>query len=342
MDSLQGSAFPDVLGPKSANFAFWRVCFWLIPTHKSHLSEFPGSLIRSALGRTLKKCSCIAGDPDSLCRDCAEAAVCAYGYSFETPLDRESQERLSAPFAPHPFVLALDTSLEKTEKGLAPLALELTLVGRGRTHLARFVQAVREMCHDGLGEKRQTFRLDRIEDLHPAGSGTIQSGDSALFIDSPRDFTLGDLLPLRSDCVHVKTVSPLRILSKGSPVESLDFPLLLRAIFRRIGALARFHCDLEPEVDYRGLLGLASGVALVHQNLAWSDLRRYSARQSRRMVLGGVVGSFVLEGPMSPFTSFLRLGEALHVGKGTAFGLGRYRLEEESSRHDSRDSSHQS
>jgi CRISPR/Cas system endoribonuclease Cas6 (RAMP superfamily) len=42
--------------------------------------------------------------------------------------------------------------------------------------------------------------------------------------------------------------------------------------------------------------------------------------------MGGVVGEAVYEGDLGPFAPLLALGEVLHVGKGTGFGLGRYEI----------------
>jgi CRISPR/Cas system endoribonuclease Cas6 (RAMP superfamily) len=45
-----------------------------------------------------------------------------------------------------------------------------------------------------------------------------------------------------------------------------------------------------------------------------------------RMKLGGVVGRMELEDLPKALWPWLRLGELVHVGKGTSFGLGRYRV----------------
>ena len=46
------------------------------------------------------------------------------------------------------------------------------------------------------------------------------------------------------------------------------------------------------------------------------------------MMMGGLLGSIRFEGNLEPFMPFLLLGEFVHVGKGTGFGLEKYKLEE--------------
>ena len=44
------------------------------------------------------------------------------------------------------------------------------------------------------------------------------------------------------------------------------------------------------------------------------------------MSLGGATGTVSYEGDISDFMLLLRLGEYVHVGKGTSFGLGKYEI----------------
>ena len=43
------------------------------------------------------------------------------------------------------------------------------------------------------------------------------------------------------------------------------------------------------------------------------------------MKMGGFVGEITFEGDIEPFMPILKAGEVLHVGKGTGFGLGKYK-----------------
>ena len=42
--------------------------------------------------------------------------------------------------------------------------------------------------------------------------------------------------------------------------------------------------------------------------------------------MGGFVGSITFEGDLKGFLPFLLLGEYIHMGKGTSFGLGKYEI----------------
>ena len=56
------------------------------------------------------------------------------------------------------------------------------------------------------------------------------------------------------------------------------------------------------------------------------DWERYLARQDTRMKMGGFVGRVEYQGNLREFFPLLKLGEVVHVGKGTGFGLGRYKV----------------
>ncbi len=42
--------------------------------------------------------------------------------------------------------------------------------------------------------------------------------------------------------------------------------------------------------------------------------------------MGGFVGEVTFAGNIGPFIPLIKVGEILHVGKGTSFGLGRYEI----------------
>ncbi len=43
------------------------------------------------------------------------------------------------------------------------------------------------------------------------------------------------------------------------------------------------------------------------------------------MKMGGFIRDITFDGNVEPFISLIKAGEILHVGKGTGFGLGRYK-----------------
>lgn len=130
----------------------------------------------------------------------------------------------------------------------------------------------------------------------------------------------------RRNTTTISLKTPLRIRFDGQITDKLEFHVLLRNLLRRISSLSYFHCSKRLDVDFKGLIEKAVTVKQAQSDIRWYDWKRYSTRQEEWMSLGGIIGSVLYEGDMSDFMALLRLGEYVHVGKGTSFGLGKYEM----------------
>lgn len=128
----------------------------------------------------------------------------------------------------------------------------------------------------------------------------------------------------RRNTTTISLKTPLRIRFDGQITDKLEFHVLLRNLLRRISSLSYFHCGKRLGMDFRGLIEKFRAIRQTASDIHWYDWKRYSTRQEEWMSLGGVIGSVLYEGDMSDFMVLLRLGEYVHVGKGTSFGLGKY------------------
>ncbi|WP_347274283.1 CRISPR system precrRNA processing endoribonuclease RAMP protein Cas6 [Candidatus Kuenenia sp.] len=124
----------------------------------------------------------------------------------------------------------------------------------------------------------------------------------------------------------ISLLTPLRLRFDGHITDKIEFHVLIRNLLRRISSLSYFHCGEKFQVDFKGLIEKAKAVNQIKSDIHWYDWKRYSTRHEEWMSLGGVIGAVSYEGDLSNFMLFLRLGEYVHVGKGTSFGLGKYEV----------------
>ncbi len=83
----------------------------------------------------------------------------------------------------------------------------------------------------------------------------------------------------------------------------------------------------EPLLDYPGLVKKAQTITTADKNLAWYDWQRYSFRQDKKMLMGGMTGSVTYEGKISEYLPLIDFCEQVHLGKQTTFGLGKIKAE---------------
>ncbi len=129
-----------------------------------------------------------------------------------------------------------------------------------------------------------------------------------------------------SSTLNLLFLTPTRLKYGERLTPQLEFHILVRNLLRRVSLLSYFHWEEELDFDFKGLIEDSKNVRVLRSDLKWYDWERYSNRQEVRMKMGGFIGPVVFEGDFSPFIPFLFLGEYVHVGKGTSFGLGKYKI----------------
>jgi hypothetical protein len=238
--------------------------------------------------------------------------------------------------APHPFVLVPPWPARAAIEPGETLSVGVTLFGKALRHLPYFVYAFERLGATGLGPRRVRCRLRSVEALMDGATWLVYSSEDPV-LRPPDPFVTHVRLPLgappSSDSrgpvrrLTVEFLTPARLIAQEHLARDVTFPLLMRSLLRRIGHLAYFHCGSDLSgVAFRDWIECAAGIRTVAQKVQWYDWERYSTRQQTHMKLGGLIGSITFEGALDPFLPLLLAGEVTHVGKGTSFGLGRYRV----------------
>lgn len=220
------------------------------------------------------------------------------------------------------------------------IAFGLLLMGRAIEYLPYMVYAVSEMSRRGLGADRARFELADVFIIDARGgkrqvySGASQRmttpDDSAIKLSSLIETRLGELRSAEGfsgDSLALRFVTPTRIRVEGDLQAGMSFELLVRNLLRRVSLLSAVHGGAPLELDYRGLIERAATVRTISSRLGWCDWERYSNRQQTKMKLGGFIGEIEYGGEiLGEFLSLMVMGEVLHVGGGTSFGLGRLQI----------------
>ena len=166
-------------------------------------------------------------------------------------------------------------------------------------------------CQDKEGRHKVIYRGH--DKMLAASIVPVQWPD---IIDSP---------PPEGSKIRLTFLTPTRVKYENSLTKNLEFHVFFRNLLRRISLLSYFHCAQKlDDSGFKDLIEQATKVKTISRTLYWNDWERYSNRQETRMNMGGFIGEAIYEGNFEPFWPYIRLGEYVHVGKGSGFGLGRY------------------
>jgi hypothetical protein len=254
------------------------------------------------------------------CRGCSRQDSCPYWANFAQSLssDPEMVKRHQKP--PLPFVWDIPPLPTQLGKG-GTILLGLTLAGAAIEHLKSFLNAFALAFSGEFGVRFPKGRIARISIADYDGNETPFDPVSPdvypplILLES----RLAGDIPLPSqELLGVNILTPLRILQEGRPLRKISFSAFSRALCRRVSAISACYGGGEIDADYRWLAEEGRLVATVRDETEWVD---WGSGRS------GLLGRLVFKGPVEQFCLFLRLGEYLHLGKGAAYGLGRFAIE---------------
>jgi len=223
-----------------------------------------------------------------------------YRYFFEPGLNKKGDW-------PKPFVLLppLDER-EHYPKG-HQFYLELTLIGEATQHYAIAQAAIEYLgMQMGLGYEQGKYKIIKIDHSQPLLTAIEKTQQIKLH------------LPTR---LRLKNKNRLQ---KDKP----EFQLIITRLSGRLKTLEKAYMEKETQQDsYQELIHKAKAITIKNSKIKWDDWDRFSGSQKKWMKFGGLMGDVTYTGNLQPFMEPLELGEWLHIGNKTSFGLGKYEME---------------
>ncbi len=204
---------------------------------------------------------------------------------------------------------------------------EITLFGSAIELVDSLFIALKIGERMGFGKNRTPFSVLSVSSVLPTnqqtGIHTYTLFDAiSMQLDSSRELSINHEIALQ-------LITPLRMKHQGRIVKSNVPPLefFLRQIQRRLILLSRFWVVddsllLEQVNQQLPLLGGFKSTAHCY----FEDWQRYSLKEQKNLPFGGLKGQFSFCGEITESLPLLLIGEQLHIGGKTTFGLGKYKL----------------
>lgn len=294
-----------------------------------NLPDFAAATLRGAFGLALKSLVCLFGN--RACSGCTLVQRCAYPAIFEVQAAPVSSDRMPQGvkrLAPY----SIEIPHIPGGRRLAPgdrLEFDMVLTGREvLKELPLIIAAWQRALAGGLGKEMGKCRLERVDYLADSQASRgipVYSEAGQTVVAHSAELCLPAFSSTRN--VNLHFLSPLRLVQRGQLITLADLTpgVFLRHLIRRVNfQLGHELADWNGNQQVSLLNAQADAVNGETPAMTWQDWSRYSTRQQQRMTFGGLLGHWLLSDVPVELQKILYLGQWVHVGKETAFGLGHY------------------
>lgn len=305
--------------------------FNIVPENTLYLPTYKGATFRGAFGHILKKITCVQKQSND-CNNCLLKESCLYSYLFETPnLKREDYFLSSKASVPHPFILEPPLEQKREYKENEILGFSLILIGKAIDYLPYIIFSFKEIGRNGLGSRKGKYRLISVNLLKNNAEFLIFNGASELFYNiNQENNSLNhrgiNNKKIKNGILKLNFLTPTRIKEQGDLITKPQFHQIMKSLLIRLSLLSNFHCSNKIEFDLNSIVEESKSIKIKDSNLKWYDWAHFSPRTKEKVKLGGFIGDISYYGKIEKWLPILEIGEYLHIGKATSFGLGKYEL----------------
>jgi len=229
--------------------------------------------------------------------------------------------------APRPFLLRPSLDLDPEFGPRRPLVFELRLFGAAIDAYAHFLGAFLALT--------QTRLYGHHVELSSAVSLDWMGRVAVALIDPSRigqekplalDFSWTLDAPADGPRAQIEFMTPTRLNAKDADSTVPSFSALIKRVRDRLSLLSLIWEEKEWRAQY-GVIGqLAEEASAVNRDGGPATYVRQSRRTNEKMFMTGFRGTVAYAGVSPKLWPLLRIGQEIHAGRYTEWGLGRYRL----------------
>ena len=259
------------------------------------------------------------------CVRCDHGGECPYRIIFSQKLSSDPIAVRRHQKPPLPFAFSFPVLPSSPNSGI-PFEVRLALAGTATRFVPEFVDAIKILFarHDDNDELAAV--VERVESMGYQNELSLvyaegQSGGVADSLTLLTSEGLSDTRMIYSGAqIRLHLITPLKLMQEGKTLRQFSVSTFMRTLMRRVSSLASYYCEDELPVDFRWIASLCEAIVVSENSIRWVEWG--GGKQGGK--LGGLAGEAVLTGVPEELIPFMLMGELLNVGKGAAFGLGRF------------------
>jgi len=228
-----------------------------------------------------------------------------------------------------PFVFRLQPSPRRSLQAGEEIIAEVLFWGNVIPFIDDFHACLQRVGQFGLASGGGKFEITAIFGSGEDGQLGSLAANKPPQVSTPILISLGNWLDLYlpvSSSLTLEFITPARLMVSGQPLRRPDFQDIFPFALRRVTSMLHAHAEHEPVQDVKEIFQAAGEVVVRSRKFKWRDWKKLSGPGPVGTV-GGIVGTLTVQGNgLHEISWILATASLLGIGKGAAYGAGRFRL----------------